>query len=696
MPKHAAMPRFRGVRSPFRLLVCAAAVCVTVTSRAETADPSPTAAAAAAHEVAARVLPAVVRIEAIRLAPMQGRMVKAQVGGSGAIIDDTGHVLTNYHVTEDAEFFLCHLTDGTVFEARKVGEDALTDLAVLKLDLTSADLGDRPLPVARFGDSDALRVGEPVLALGSPASLAQAVTQGVVSNAALVMPEGAGIVLAGENVGLIVRWILHDASIFPGNSGGPLVNLAGEIVGINELGVARLGGAIPGNLARRIADELVATGAVKRGWSGLTVQKRLGERAELPGLVVADVAPDSPSAEVGVKPGWVLVSYAGEPIGPSGDAALAEFYRRETSLPPEANVALVFETDGTAAPARVEATLRLRSRDPALEPGREVRAWGAIFRDLNAAMARRMRFPDTDGVLVQDVRPGGPAGQGEPELRNGDVLLAIEGDAVRDLEALRAWTRKGFPEGSEPRLVLVDFRRGAERMQSVVELREASQRQVTPQARRAWIGVETQPLTPKLGARLGVDAPSGVRITAVHPGTRAEQAGLAVGDVVLAIDGAVVTSRRSEDADTFARQVRQYRSGREVPLRVWRAGTTIEVPIVLEQQPVPGGELPAFVDARLELTVRELAFEDRNRLRLGLEQPGILVENVERAGWAALAGLRGDDVLLEAGGEPVRDVAHFESLRNSVLEGDGDWWILQLLRAGQTLYVQINLQAARS
>ena len=211
---------------------------------------------------------AVVRIEAVRLRPDQGRLQKSRVGGSGAIISAQGHVITNYHVADDADFYQCYFTDGTKVEARLVGEDALTDLAVLQLDLSQRP--DRSeLAVARFGDSSRVAIGDVVYALGSPASFSQSITRGVVSNTALVLPDTIRMILDGENVGETVRWILHDASIFGGNSGGPLVNERGEIIGINEISVANLGGAIPGNLARAVADELIAHGRVTRGWSGL-------------------------------------------------------------------------------------------------------------------------------------------------------------------------------------------------------------------------------------------------------------------------------------------------------------------------------------------------------------------------------------------------------------------------------------------
>ncbi len=656
-------------------------------------NPAPVAAPGE-NPMLTRVFPSIVRIEAIRLRPNDGRLTKEWTGGSGVIISAQGHVLTNCHVTEDGDFFRGYLYDGTHVEARLIGQDALTDLAVLQLDLARRAADAPPLTVAGFGDSDALRAGEEVFALGSPGFLSQSVTSGIVSNPSLVLPEQTvgRMMLRGEDVGLFVRWILHDARIFGGNSGGPLVNARGEIVGINEIGVVGLSGAIPSNLARQVADQIVRHGRVTRGWSGLTVQKRLEADGEAGGVVVGDVAAGSPAAAAGFQPGDLLLAGDGQAIEGAEEKAVAHFNRLEASRMPGEEFAIAYERGGRRQTARV----RLVAREPARADDVEFRTWGAVMRDLTQRIARQERLPDTEGVWLENVRPAGPCGQAEPVLRRGDVLVSVDGRPVANVAALRALTAelmRDAPKGV--RTVLANVRRDGAVLSSVVELREMTERNFPPLARKAWLGVASQPLTPKLSARLGIKAEGGARVTRVYAGTKAEAAGLRVGDVILAIDGTAVPARRPEDTDVLARQIRQYRAGTTAAFSLWRDGAAQELPVVLEEQPVPAAEMPWWEDLQLEFSARELAFDDRVKLQLPPDTRGVLVESAIPAGWAALAGLRSDDLIERAGGREVATLDDLKRARDEAVAPGRDWWVLLVRRRGQTLFIEINLKPTR-
>jgi S1-C subfamily serine protease len=166
--------------------------------------------------------------------------------------------------------------------------------------------------------------------------------------------------------------------------------------------------------------------------------------------------------------------------------------------------------------------------------------------------------------------------------------------------------------------------------------------------------------------------------------------------VLLALDGTPVAARRPEDTDVLARQVRQYRAGTAVKVSLWREGAPRELTLVLEEQPIPAAEMAWWEEVQLEFSARELAFDDRIRLQLTTAQTGALVESAIPAGWAALAGLRADDLIEAADGRPVTSLAELRASRAAAVDAKREWWVLRVRRRGQTLLVEISLKPALS
>jgi serine protease Do len=488
----------------------------------------------------------------------------------------------------------------------------------------------------------------------------------------------------------VVRWVFHDARIFNGNSGGPLVNAGGEIVGINEIGVFNLSGAIPSNLARRIAEQLIAHAGVTRGWSGITVQPRLEADGQGTGVCVADVAPGSPAAAAGILPGDTIDACDGHPIEGAEEKAVAHYYRLEMGRLPGDPFTVDYERAGKKGSAK----LTLARREAALDDNFELRTWGAVMQDLTARLARIGGLPDTRGVFLESIRPGGPGGQGEPPLRRGDVLVAVDGTSVANLAELRTLTAKVLdPTPDGVKTVLASVRRDGELVASVVELRKAKEPpSITPEVRKAWLGAFSQPLTPKLATQLGITAEAGARITRIYPNAPAEAAGLRVGDVVLALDGDPVMARRIEDMEVLARQIRQYRPGTEAVFSLWRDGKAIELPVKLGREPLPTAEMARWEDEQLEFEARELAVDDSVRMQLSPDFKAVLISEVVPAGWAALAGLHPSDLVLAADAHPISTVAELKASRDAAVRGGAHWWVLHVQRARETLFVEINLK----
>ena len=341
---------------------------------------------------------------------------KVQGAGSGVIISEDGYILTNNHVVEDASEVHVTLSDGRELEAKVVGLDPKTDLAVLKV-----DDGDH-LPAARMGDSEALRVGDQVLAVGNPFGLGHTVTSGIVSAKDRVI--GAGP---------YDDFIQTDASINPGNSGGPLFNMAGEVVGINTAIIPYgqgIGFAIPVNTAKALIPQLVEDGEVTRGYIGVHIQDVTEDLAkalaldEKHGALVAEVVADGPADEAGVKRGDVIVSFGGKKVETSHDLpalVAASPVGEKTTL---TVLRKGSERELTIKVGRLEAESRQAQAATQDSEGK----WGLTVQDLTPQIARQLGVDAEQGAVVTGVTPGSPAE--EASLQRGDVILEVNQEPV--------------------------------------------------------------------------------------------------------------------------------------------------------------------------------------------------------------------------------------------------------------------------
>jgi len=272
------------------------------------------------------IYPSVVRIEVVTAAFNAGKEWRTEVFGSGTIVSADGYVVTNHHVAGHARRVRCSLSTNEEIPADVVGTDPLSDITVLKLRPEKP----RAFSAAAFGNSASLARGEAVLALGSPLAISQSVTLGIVSNTEMVLPRAmtSGVSLDGEDVGSIVRWIAHDAAIFPGNSGGPLVDVLGRVIGITTSGASRhLQYAVRAAAVTRLVEHVARRGTIPRAYLGVGTQPvvlpdPLRQRLSLTqrtAVIAVNVKADTPAASAGLVLGDIIVSIGGHPIAEPED-----------------------------------------------------------------------------------------------------------------------------------------------------------------------------------------------------------------------------------------------------------------------------------------------------------------------------------------------------------------------------------------
>lgn len=372
--------------------------------------------------------------------------------GSGFVIHPDGYIVTNHHVVDKASKILVTFRDEKkAYQATLIGSDAKTDLALIKVDHSNGKLTAAPV-----GDSDAIRTGDWVIAIGNPFRLGHTATVGIVSAKSRRIPTG----------GPYDSFIQTDASINPGNSGGPLFNAKGEVIGVNtaiyspgrfgqtgfNIGI---GFAIPINLVKTVISQVKDKGKVTRGWLGVLIQPVSSDVAEAlklqeaRGALVADVVPNSPAAKAGLKRGDVITLYDGKPVQENDELPLMV---AETELGKQVKIEVV----RAGKPKEFAVTIEELKDEQEAEAGTESeqQQLGLTVQEVTPDIARSLGLEDNSGIVVTNVEPGSPAANAG--LRRGDIVLEVGGTAVDSPAAFRDATKDLQP--NKPLLLLV--RRG--------------------------------------------------------------------------------------------------------------------------------------------------------------------------------------------------------------------------------------------
>lgn len=381
--------------------------------------------------------------------PEQAQPQRQEGLGSGVIVSREGYILTNNHVIEDMDDIKVVLYDKREFEAKLIGKDPLTEVAVIKIE-------GKDLPVARLGNSDKLEIGEWVLAFGNPLRLNSTVTAGIVS----AVSRGEMHIIQdrnSDNTGgnySIENFIQTDAAINPGNSGGPLVNINGEVIGINTAIAtgtgyyAGYGFAIPINLAKKIMNDLINKGYVTRAWLGIgmkPVDENIAERYKLDrpkGILIDQVMDDSPAQKAGIKTLDILIKVDGKEMNQSNEVQNYIVLKN-----PDDVVTLTVIRDGVQKDIRVK--LGQRDTGKVAEKGTEEEdslvKLGLTVQNITDDISQQMNLPrDAEGVVVTEVEPYSAAS--DARIGEGDIITKIEDNAIKTVADYRKAVRS-FPKG---------------------------------------------------------------------------------------------------------------------------------------------------------------------------------------------------------------------------------------------------------
>jgi serine protease Do len=374
---------------------------------------------------------------------------KSTALGSGFVIKENGTVITNNHVIQNAEGIFVRFTDGKEYEAKLIGTDPVSDIAVLKIQ------SDKKFPAVNFANSDEAKVGDWVIAIGNPFGLGGTVTQGIVS-----------AINRDINMGRYDNFIQTDASINQGNSGGPLFNMDGEVLGINTAifsnsgGSVGIGFAIPSNFAKNVIDQLIKFGETKRGWLGVRIQTVTKEIADSLGLkeaigaLITDINKGSPADKAGLNSGDIIIEFNGKKVkttrdlqrlvgeAPVGKAANLKVWRDKK------------EISKTVVLGRLEDTAEFKNKIPAKSKEQTLSSLGIDVRDIKEEDKKnRNKLEKKSGVIIQKIDPNGAMAL--LPVRPGDAIISLQNNSIKNVKDFEKQLKKQIKSGKKTLLLTI-------------------------------------------------------------------------------------------------------------------------------------------------------------------------------------------------------------------------------------------------
>ncbi len=639
------------------------------------------------------VLPHVVSILVVREDFSGGEARLSLTGGTGTIVSSDGYIATNAHVTENGKRFRVVLNDQREFAAELIGTDAISDLAVLKITAAKESFG-----FAQFAtDLSALKPGDTVLAMGAPWGMRDSVSAGVVNHTARLMAslfedeaDYEQSLNATQATARFYAWIQHDASISPGNSGGPLVDLSGRIVGVNTRG-GGFGGdmafSIPGPIAANVVKALIKDRRVKRSEYGFNVRSLRGTGfAE--GALISTVVRDSAADRAGLRAGDRVLSIDGKAINLLQPEQVPEFRRQlsERAIGTELRLALLRNRNGKTE----NLTIKLRSElynDQKLAE-LEVPHWGASVSEITSELARTMLLDSNDGILVRTLRTGGPAAVAQPTIQAGDRILQVDGQRIKTLAQFRSVVDQQpvnkQTDLQDAKSVKIEIDRNGQSILSV--LKPTAKRVIepnNPELSKYWAGWEVQPVPATLAEELGLPD-GGFRITRIYRDSPAQKAGARIGDLITATGANAVKPSGLKETAALDLRIRNAEDPKGFAITVFRAGKAMQLTLDLIEQPMPTDKAEKLWNDQLSLTVRALTFYDRVQRKLATSQHGVVIDRVESGGFAGLAHLQEGDLLTDLGGRVVTDLSGFEVALQSAERSNVDKLSFLIMRGADT------------